>query len=78
MEFGIGHTVAVAIADVCRKKRINVRNKYVGILKIFTKINKVKNRGVMCYVCGWIQVFKIQDRGVMYMLRSLGSVDYVV
>jgi hypothetical protein len=40
-------SVAVAIADVFRKNRINVRNKFVRILKIFTKINDLKNRGVI-------------------------------
>ena len=43
----LSYSVAAAIADVFRKNRINVRNKFVGILKIFTKINEVKNRGVI-------------------------------
>ena len=37
-------SVAAAIADVFRKNRINVRSKFVGILKIFTKINEVKKQ----------------------------------
>jgi len=41
------YSVAAAIADGFRKKnRINVRNKFVRILKKFTKINDLKNRGV--------------------------------
>ena len=40
-------SVAAAIADVFRKNGINVRNKFVRILKIFTKINDLKNRRVI-------------------------------
>ena len=40
-------SVAVVITDVFRKKRINVSNKFVRIMKIFTKINDLKNCGVI-------------------------------
>jgi hypothetical protein len=40
-------SVAAAIADVFRKNGINVTNKFVRIMKIFTKINDLKNRGVI-------------------------------
>jgi len=40
-------SVATVITDVFRKKRINVSNKFVRIMKIFTKINDLKNRGVI-------------------------------
>ena len=38
-----GASVATVITDVFRKKRINVSNKFMGIMKIFTKINDLKN-----------------------------------
>ena len=40
-------SVATAITDVFRKNGINVLNKFVRILKIFTKIYDIKNRGVI-------------------------------
>ena len=39
MVFIFWPSVAAAIADVFRKNEKNVRNKFVRILKIFTKIN---------------------------------------
>ena len=41
------NSVAMAIANVFRKNRINVGNKFVRILNIFTKINDLKNCGVI-------------------------------
>ena len=38
-------SVATVITDVFRKKRINVSNKFVRIMKIFTKINDLKTMG---------------------------------
>jgi len=41
-------SIVVAITDVFREKNgINVSNKFVKILKIFTKIYDIKNRGVI-------------------------------
>jgi len=45
--WGIQISVAVAITDVFRKNGINVSNKVVRILKIFTKIYDIKNRRVI-------------------------------
>jgi len=40
-------SVAVVITNVFRKNGINVSNKFVRILKIFTKIYNIKNRRVI-------------------------------
>jgi len=40
-------SVAAAITDVFRKNGISVSNKFVRILKIFTNIYDIKNRGVI-------------------------------
>ena len=40
-------SVAVVITDVFGKKRINVSNKFVRIMKIFTKINDLKTTRVI-------------------------------
>jgi len=41
------NSVAMAITDVFRKNGIYVSNKFVRILKIFTEIYDIKNRGVI-------------------------------
>ena len=40
-------SVAMDITDVFRKNGINISNKFVRILKTFTKIYDIKNRGVI-------------------------------
>ena len=40
-------SVATVITNVFQKKQINVSNKFVRIMKIFTKINDLKNCGVI-------------------------------
>jgi hypothetical protein len=40
-------SIAMAIADVFWKNGINVWNKFMRILKIFTKINDLKNHRVI-------------------------------
>jgi hypothetical protein len=40
-------SVAVVVTDVFQKKLINISNKFVRIMKIFTKANDLKNRRVI-------------------------------
>ena len=45
-------SVATAITNVFRKNGINVSNKFVRILKIFSKIYDIKNCGAI-YLKNW-------------------------